>query len=218
MQRIDTASKAVDLFGFGKHGYKDGDRALGIAPTDFNAASFNAIQEEIANAIEYYGTTLDPGDLHQLSLALRKSVGIGAVCFFAMSSAPSGWLKANGAAISRSTYAALFAAIGTTFGVGDGATTFNIPDLRGEFIRGWDDGKGTDSGRVFGSAQGQAVNTAGVQLREASTTWTAASTGIGSSMAYFENADIPAYGTNIAVLGGTETRPLNIALLACIKY
>lgn len=77
----------------------------------------------------------------------------GMICWFARNSAPTGFLKANGAAVSRTTYAALYAAIGTTFGAGDGTTTFNVPDLRGEFIRGWDDGRGVDTGRVFGSAQ-----------------------------------------------------------------
>jgi microcystin-dependent protein len=51
-----------------------------------------------------------------------------------------GWLKCNGAAVSRSTYAVLFAAIGTLYGAGDGTTTFNLPDYRGEFLRGLDDG------------------------------------------------------------------------------
>jgi phage-related tail fiber protein len=77
----------------------------------------------------------------------------GQVGMFARSTPPAGWLKANGGAVSRSTYAGLFAAIGTTFGAGDGSTTFNLPDLRGEFLRGWDDARGIDSGRAFGSWQ-----------------------------------------------------------------
>lgn len=77
----------------------------------------------------------------------------GMVVAFAMQTAPSGFLKANGAAVSRTLYADLFAAIGTTFGAGDESTTFNLPDFRGEHIRGWDDGRGVDSGRVFGSWQ-----------------------------------------------------------------
>ncbi|WP_197369874.1 phage tail protein, partial [Ralstonia pseudosolanacearum] len=73
--------------------------------------------------------------------AWRQLVGqAGLIGYFARSTAPSGWLKANGAAVSRTTYAALYAEIGTTFGAGDGAATFNLPDLRGEFLRGWDDG------------------------------------------------------------------------------
>ena len=77
----------------------------------------------------------------------------GLVAPFSMSSCPSGWLAADGSAVSRATYAALFAAVGTTFGAGDGSTTFNLPELRGEFIRGWDNGRGVDAGRAFGSAQ-----------------------------------------------------------------
>ena len=74
-----------------------------------------------------------------------------------MNSAPTGYLKCNGAAVSRATYSDLFTAIGTTFGAGDGSTTFNLPDLRGEWVRGWDDGRGVDSGRVFGSTQSEMI-------------------------------------------------------------
>ena len=85
--------------------------------------------------------------------SIAQATPPGAVMAFARNSAPDGWLKANGAAVSRSTYAALFAAIGTTFGSGNGSTTFNLPDLRGEFVRGWADNRSVDTGRAFGSAQ-----------------------------------------------------------------
>lgn len=78
---------------------------------------------------------------------------IGEVVAWPAAAIPSGWLECNGQAVSRTTYAALFSAIGTTFGSGDGSTTFNLPDLRGEFIRGFDNGASVDSGRVFGSNQ-----------------------------------------------------------------
>lgn len=81
------------------------------------------------------------------------SIPPGAVTAFAMQTPPAGWIKANGAILSRESYADLFAAIGTTFGAGNGSTTFQLPDLRGEFIRGWSDGKAVDSGRAFGSQQ-----------------------------------------------------------------
>lgn len=77
----------------------------------------------------------------------------GMVAAFAMSWAPAGWLKCNGAAVSRTTYARLFAVFGTYYGAGDGSTTFNLPEMRGMFPRGWDDGRGLDPGRVFGSHQ-----------------------------------------------------------------
>ena len=88
---------------------------------------------------------------------LLGMVPSGAVLYFSGRTAPAGWLKANGAAVSRTAYAALFAAIGTTYGAGDGRSTFNLPDLRGEFIRGWDDGRGVDTPRPMGSAQAHAL-------------------------------------------------------------
>ena len=60
----------------------------------------------------------------------------GVVQLFAGSSAPSGWLICNGQAVSRTTYAALYAVIGTTYGAGDGSTTFNVPNLVNKTVRG----------------------------------------------------------------------------------
>jgi hypothetical protein len=57
---------------------------------------------------------------------------------------PKNFLYCDGSAVSRTTYAELYASIGTNFGEGDGSTTFNVPDLRGYFLRGQDDGTGTD--------------------------------------------------------------------------
>lgn len=75
----------------------------------------------------------------------------GEVKTFAMNSCPAGWAETNGAAISRTTYASLFSAIGTTWGSGNGSTTFNIPDFRGQFLRGWDHGKNVDTTNLTGS-------------------------------------------------------------------
>lgn len=141
----------------------------------------------------------------------------GAIQFFAMSTPPSGWLKADGAAVSRTTYATLFAAIGTVFGVGDGSTTFNLPDLRGEFIRAFDDGRGVDTGRVFGSAQGS-------QMQRHTHTFYSNGIGNGSDNIYPLGGGEYSFPTVVTVseTGGTtnssENRPRNIALLACIKY
>ena len=68
----------------------------------------------------------------------------GCVYSWLTDTAPTGTLECTGAAVSRSTYARLFGILGTNYGVGNGTTTFNIPDLRGEFARYWDHGKGTD--------------------------------------------------------------------------
>lgn len=84
---------------------------------------------------------------------LDNGVPPGSIIHVAGNTPPVGYIKANGAAVGRVLYAGLFAQIGTTFGAGDGSTTFNLPDLRGEFIRGVDDGRGLDAGRVLGSVQ-----------------------------------------------------------------
>ncbi|MDT6920389.1 phage tail-collar fiber domain-containing protein [Pseudomonas atacamensis] len=92
---------------------------------------------------------------------LQKQVGdtmTGMVASFAMNSPPAGWLACNGAAISRTAFAGLFARIATHYGAGDGSTTFNLPDMRGLFPRGWDDGRGLDPGRAFGVYQDMMIH------------------------------------------------------------
>lgn len=79
-------------------------------------------------------------------------LGVPAGCImpYAGATAPDGWLLCHGQAVSRTTYADLFAAIGTTYGSGDGSTTFNLPDLRGRVAAGKDDMGGSDAGRLSG--------------------------------------------------------------------
>lgn len=139
----------------------------------------------------------------------------GTVIWFAANAAPTGYLKANGAAISRTTYAVLFAAIGTVFGTGDGSTTFNLPDLRGEFLRGWDDSKGVDTGRTFGSAQTDEIESHVHRQNIDNTANVGAGTSPKGSAQQNPASDS---GMETDAYGGTETRPRNIALLACIKY
>lgn len=80
---------------------------------------------------------------------------------FAGATAPAGWLLCYGQAISRTTYAALFAAIATAHGVGDGATTFNIPDLRGRIVAGKDDMGGAAANRLTVGGSGITGTTLG---------------------------------------------------------
>ena len=82
---------------------------------------------------------------------LAQVIPSGSVFWFAASTPPTGFLECNGASISTVTYATLFGVTAYTFG-GSGAN-FNLPDLRGNFIRGWDDGRGVDTGQTFGSGQ-----------------------------------------------------------------
>ena len=88
------------------------------------------------------GSTL-PGSLSSLAARLAVQVGSdgiiippGAGSLYFGAVAPTGWLFCDGSAVSRTTYAALFTAIGTTFGIGDNSTTFNLPDFRGRLMMG----------------------------------------------------------------------------------
>ena len=165
-----------------------------------------------ATPTDYYTETEADARFLQITASVALSPP-GLIAHFARDTPPTGWLKANGALISRATYANLFTAIGDRFGAGDGSTTFRLPDLRGEFIRGWsDDRAGVDAGRAMGSGQGHMLEAhshtygriniipngerddnsqAGDTFNEAATT--------GST-------------------GGSETRPRNVAMLACIRF
>lgn len=148
------------------------------------------------------------GQLNQTSNTFSAQIPAGMVQAYAGSTAPTGWLKCNGAAISRTTYATLFAAIGTTYGAGDGGTTFNVPDLRGEFVRGWDDSRGVDSGRSLGSFQAD-------EFKSHTHTF-AGSVASGGEGRSDRDGSRATKTTNAT--GGNETRPRNISMLYCIKF
>ena len=159
----------------------------------------------------------------------------GAIVAFCFSKTPDGYLKANGAAVSRTVYRKLFDLLGTFYGPGDGATTFNLPDLRGRFIRGFEEGLGLDPGRVFGSmqssqnlahghaarsdAQGEHIhgliksagsnNTPGGFVSPANA---------GNAVVNTEPAGRHSHTITVDPSGGNESRPVNIALNYCIKY
>lgn len=158
---------------------------------------------------------------------VERLLPAGAVMPFAMNSAPSGWLAANGDAVSRSTYAALFSAISTTHGAGDGSTTFNLPDLRGIFVRG--SGSQTIDGitynKTFAAKEGDAFQ----GHRHSATTTGAWVFGAGSfghpsgsqnvnAAASVTVGDPTTDTTNGTPRTASETRPANIALLYCIKH
>lgn len=193
------------------------DMPILLAQTD---AAKTAAQDAAANA----ATSASASAASAAAAAAAAAAivgGIGNVVWHAASSAPAGSLKANGAAVSRSTYAALFAVIGTTWGAGDGATTFNLPDLRGEFVRGWDDARGIDAARAFASAQGHAFQ---AHDHVVATAYHQSGTSADGTKYPGINATqitASAKNTNGVAAGyssASETRPRNVALLACIKY
>lgn len=409
MDRINTSTKASDLFGAGKHGFRDGNVGGGILPTDFNAAWCNATQEELMAVIEGAGLVPSSATLTQLATAIQSGamwacqaagtsdaligaftpavaalkdgmtvrvraavanaltnptftpnnasiapktivkganaalaagdiagpghwltlqydltldkwvllnpatgiatagVQIGDIALFASNNLKSGYLKCNGAAVSRTTYAGLFAdlvksatvtmniaspgvvtwnnhgrsandpvkhtstgvlptgltggvtyyvvgasitantyqvsatpggaainftggqsgihtAIHAPWGDGDGSTTFNVPLLGGEHLRFWDDGRGIDLNRVFGSAQLDAMQGhfhtfgptgyGGGSSGPANTTSLSSSSTSGNFAVGAPTTD----GTNGTPRTATETRGRNVALMAGIKF
>ena len=175
--------------------------------------------------------------------ALPQAVPTGSVHMMATTTAPSGYLKCNGAAVSRTTYSDLFDIIGTTHGAGDGSSTFNVPDLRGEFVRGWDDSRGVDSGRSFGSSQSD-QNKQHNHTATATSTSTVTDPGHVHDIEYtnshsgdgvIEESGVGLSGTeptlsattgitvststsvSIANDGGSEARPRNVAMMYVIK-
>ncbi|HAV9041003.1 TPA: integrase [Escherichia coli] len=174
MHRIDTKTAQKDKFGAGKNGFTRGNPQTGTPATDLDDDYFDMLQEELCGVVEASGASLEKGRHDQLLTALRalllsrknpfgdiKSDGtvktalenlglgegsalpVGVPVPWPSVTPPTGWLKCNGAAFSAEEYPELAKAYPTN----------KLPDLRGEFIRGWDDGRGIDAGRVLLSIQ-----------------------------------------------------------------
>ncbi|WP_130048731.1 phage tail protein [Escherichia coli] len=178
MHRIDTKTAQKDKFGAGKNGFTRGNPQTGIPATDLDDDYFDMLQEELCSVVEASGASLEKGRHDQLLTALRalllsrknpfgdiKSDGtvktalenlglgegsalpVGVPVPWPSATPPTGWIKCNGAPFSAQEYPELAKAYPTN----------KLPDLRGEFIRGWDDGRGVDTGRGILSAQGDAI-------------------------------------------------------------
>ncbi len=140
----------VQQFAFRTGDYKE-LRARATTKEDVKLGNLpNAISDDPdTNSSDILASTAALNKLYQ---QISDSM-VGMVAAFDMATAPPGWLVRNGANVSRTTYAKLFAVIGTRYGAGDGSTTFNIGDSRGVFIRGWDNGRGIDPDRELSSQQ-----------------------------------------------------------------
>ena len=174
MHRIDTKTAQKDKFGAGKNGFTRGNPQTGTPATDLDDDYFDMLQEELCSVVEASGASLEKGRHDQLLTALRalllsrnnpfgdiksdgtvptalKNLGlgegsalpVGVPVPWPVATPPTGWLKCNGAVFSAEEYPELAKAYPTN----------KLPDLRGEFIRGWDDGRGIDAGRVLLSDQ-----------------------------------------------------------------
>ena len=144
-----------------------------------------------------------------LRFSIVEGVPTGSVFCIAANTVPTGYVKCNGQSYSRTgTYAALFAIIGTTYG-GSGSN-FNVPDLRGEFVRGFDDSRGIDNGRSINDPQGSqnASHNHSVSLTTSTTSLTGSINGISESFGSFGGSASGVFskvGGN--TLGGTPGNP-----------
>ncbi|EFH4835687.1 TPA: tail fiber protein [Escherichia coli] len=239
MHRIDTKTAQKDKFGAGKNGFTRGNPQTGTPATDLDDDYFDMLQEELCGVVEASGASLEKGRNDQLLTALRalllsrknpfgdiKSDGtvktalenlglgegsalpVGVPVPWPSATPPTGWLKCNGAAFSAEEYPELAKAYPTN----------KLPDLRGEFIRGWDDGRGVDSRRAVLSTQEPTVGTFYVGLAIISGTLS------GSGAKFTDSVGIGSTSSNITVSNGNDqsvsgtvavnpvdTRPRNIA-------
>ncbi|MFS1695852.1 phage tail protein [Escherichia coli] len=178
MHRIDTKTAQKDKFGAGKNGFTRGNPQTGTPATDLDDDYFDMLQEELCSVVEASGASLEKGRHDQLLTALRalllsrknpfgdiKSDGtvktalenlglgegsalpVGVPVPWPSATPPTGWLKCNGAPFSAEGYPKLAKAY----------PKLKLPDLRGEFIRGWDDGRGVDSARLLLSSQAASI-------------------------------------------------------------
>jgi microcystin-dependent protein len=136
---------------------------------------------------------------------------------YAGSSAPTGWLLCYGQAVSRSTYSALFTAISTTYGVGDGSTTFNLPDCRGRVSAGKDDMGGSSANRLTDQTDGLDGDTLGDTGGTETQAYTQQGTftsGTGSSFSQVQNGSFGSFAnsshTHNTTISGTTVAGNNV--------
>jgi microcystin-dependent protein len=151
-QRVGISNAGLDMLNALPIRFQDSSGAPFVSLQSPSALSGNVALTLPASITN--GGFLQTDGSGNLSFQIVAGVPTSAVFCVAVATVPTGYLECNGNAVSRTTYAALFAIIGTNYGTGNGSSTFNLPDLRGEFIRGFDNGRGVDSGRSIASSQG----------------------------------------------------------------
>lgn len=164
------------------------------------------------------------------SWGVPSQVITGSISIWSTNTAPSGYLECDGSAVSQTTYAALFAVLGTIWGPATGGN-FTLPDFRGYFPRGWAHGGSIDSGRAFASTQADAylnhshsvidpghthVVPVGSFTNSGSTITGASATSTGTATPS-PNTSTTGVTVDTSTTGGTETRPINVAVMYIIK-
>ncbi len=219
----NTGPVTVNIDGLGGHGLqKLGGLALDAG--DIQATQIIQVAWDGANfqLLNYNSPPVtDAATLQGQGRAMLAPPGM--LAYFGMPTVPSGWLPCDGRTVLRAQYSELFAAIGTTWGAGDNVSTFSLPELRGEFFRAWDNGRGVDADRQFGSWQQDELQNITGEFRADDRS------AVGSgAIQVGVTADVGSEGSGVGYVmtfdasrvarTGTETRPRNVAVLSCIKY
>ena len=152
VERVEISDAGLDMSNGLPIRFQDSSGAPFVALKSPSSVSSN-VTFTLPGADGSNGQMLQTNGSGALSFTTVQGVPSGSVFCMAVATVPSGYLECNGAAVSRSTYSVLFAVIGTAYGTGNGSSTFNLPDLRGEFVRGFDNGRGVDNGRSIASSQ-----------------------------------------------------------------
>jgi len=178
--------------------------------------------------------TIDVAALAKEVERLKSAVPVGAVLAFPVGIVAPGYLELDGSVQSIAAYPDLAAFLGTTYNKGnEGAGNFRLPESRGEFLRGWDHGRGVDAGRGIGSYQAEAFAAHNHRYFDGTAAtfdpagnWqggaingAAASISVGAFLSPIDNGTTMQMvnATNTVNTGGAETRPRNIAVMWCIK-
>ncbi len=224
-----------------------------LDPADFNQTLFVGVVIDGTELLPRTELAYSPYTLY-VDYAGRSGNGspVGSVMPFAgmHTNVPAGWLLCNGQALTSAQYPELYSVLGTTWGNGSGgingggANNFNVPDLRGEFMRGADLGRNVDNGRTLGSSQDQATkapataftgttNSTGAHTHTNTAIQTPASiahdggdfaasaccgTYYGTITVQSSSAGDHSHTVNITGGGDAETRPRNVAMNFIIKY
>lgn len=167
----------------------------------------------------------DSGESTGLSWITLSTAGVptGAVVPSFATSAPTGFLYCDGSAVSRATYSDLYTAIGDSCGEGDGSTTFNLPDLRGYFLRGQDDSQSVDpdagsrTAMSTGGNTGDNVGSIQDDAFESHTHSLPTSQSVDGGLLYKAGQTTPVQGQTSGATGGNETRPKNVYVRYYIK-
>lgn len=154
----------------------------------------------------------------------RHTMPIGSVIAWTTGTAPTGTLECDGSAVSRTTYADLYAVVGTIYGTGNGSTTFNLPDYRGEFLRGWAHGSTNDPDKASrtdagGGGTGDNIGTKqGYQVQAHTHTYNTSTTDSGADTRADGSGSGATNSPTTSSTGGNETRPRNVNVMFCIVY